>query len=280
MKLAEFYVSGKAFPPDFAVALTIMLILQNTFYDPENNPFIERIKARMTRKQIRDVEQAIGRIVANDPIDVRSYSSLLPNPDEYLKSHPFEDAEDSPVALDSNEQEPSPEATDSADQDTPSEVNADDIDESFEIEFMEAKSIKKGFDPKKVRITLIAGKPMVKTDYTHIVFSYGSLHDKKSKKLFGNKYKINHRERKLLIALAFHGKNEGAIASVIRAAKTDSISRLNTMLVSVFKGCFANTQSSLINNEKARLNIKAITFQDVWNIERCSDYQECINIKP
>lgn len=202
-----------------------------------------------------------------------------------LGKHPFETKDASPSIISIPKQEYIPETSDSVDQDLPPDVNIDEIDESFEVVFKEIKSIeKKGFDPSKIRITLIAGKLMDKTDYDLIGFSYGRLNDKKSKSMFQGKiFKIGPRERKLLIALALNSENEVAQRTIIRAVKAakkgDAISRLNTMLLSVFKGCFREEQSNLIDNDKAELKIKSIIFHDVWNIKDCPDYQECKRIK-
>jgi TPR repeat protein len=53
VKLAEFYVSGRAFPPDYAVALTIMLVVQNKMYVPKDNNFISCLKEKMTGDRYR-----------------------------------------------------------------------------------------------------------------------------------------------------------------------------------------------------------------------------------
>lgn len=154
-------------------------------------------------------------------------------------------------------------------------------------EFKHLDKIKAGFDPNKIKITLIAEEVRNDNDiadFDYFMFSYGKFHDKKRVDVFQtDEYKIHPTERKLLLKLAYHyiqadsAEKAQAIATIIKTSEPTVISLYNRMITSIFPGCYKAKQSNMINRRDGKLKIQ-LGIDKMWNIQNCIDFKELMKI--
>lgn len=290
LKLAEFYVSGAAFPPDYAVALTIMLMVQNTMYKPEDAPYIDSLKAKLTRKQIRDVEQAIAAKGAVEySVSHSSYSSLLPDPDEYLTNHPFPGESQGPAPFLTVQMPETPKESDPESVKPVIPENSTDQASASSTKSNKTKAYKfaskhlADFDISKISLTLKVGRKLAKTeelDYTSLIIKYD---DKDKDEKLASKYesiRVNLKARKLLFCLACQSnqkdrdKYSASLKQLLDKADGEDCSRLNDMLKKMFPDCPIPNKSGMIRKKKHTINIALKTNTgDNWT--GCRDCKEC-----
>lgn len=290
LKLAEFYVSGAAFPPDYAVALTIMLMVQNTMYKPEDAPYIDSLKAKMTRRQIQNVEHSIGdKGAVDESVNLSSYNSLLPNPDEYLKSHPFPDESQEPAPILPVQM---PEPPKESDPDSVKPVipeNSTDQASASSTKSNKTKAYKYAsihetdFDISKISLTLKVGRKLAKTeelDYTSLVIKYDDKDKDEKLASIYESIRVNLKARKLLFCLACQsnqkdrGKYSASLKQLLDKADGEECSRLNDMLKKMFPDCPIPNKSGMIRKKKHTINISLKTNSgDNWT--DCRDCKEC-----
>lgn len=290
LKLAEFYVSGAAFPPDYAVALTIMLMVQNTMYKPEDAPYIDSLKAKLTRKQIRDVEQAIAAKGAVEySVSHSSYSSLLPDPDEYLTNHPFPGESQGPAPFLTVQMPETPKESDPESVKPVIPENSTDQASASSTKSNKTKAYKfaskhlADFDISKISLTLKVGRKLAKTeelDYTSLIIKYD---DKDKDEKLASKYesiRVNLKARKLLFCLACQSnqkdrdKYSASLKQLLDKADGEDCSRLNDMLKKMFPDCPIPNKSGMIRKKKHTINISLKTNSgDNWT--GCRDCKEC-----
>ena len=290
LKLAEFYVSGAAFPPDYAVALTIMLMVQNTLFVPEVTPYIDSLKAKLTRKQIRDVEQAIAAKGAVEySVSHSSYSSLLPDPDEYLTNHPFPGGSQEPAPFLTVQMPETPKESDPESVKPVSPENSTDQASASSTKSKKTKAYKfaskheADFDISKISLTLKVGHKLAKTeelDYTSLVIKYDDKDKDEKKASIYESIRVNLKARKLLFCLACQSnqkdrdKYSASLKQLLDKADGEDCSRLNDMLKKMFPDCPIPNKSGMIRKKKHTINIALKTNTgDNWT--GCSDCKEC-----
>lgn len=290
LKLAEFYVSGRAFPPDYAVALTIMLMVQNTMYKPEDAPYIDSLKAKLTRKQIRDVEQAIGdKGAVSSSVDFSSYTLLIPNPIEYLTNHPFPDESQEPAPFLPVQMPETPKESDPESVKPVIPENSTDQASASSTKSNKTKAYKfaskhlADFDISKISLTLKVGRKLAKTeelDYTSLIIKYDDKDKDEKLASIYESIRVNLKARKLLFCLACQSnqkdrdKYSASLKQLLDKADGEDCSRLNDMLKKMFPDCPIPNKSGMIRKKKHTINISLKTNSgDNWT--GCRDCKEC-----
>jgi len=152
-----------------------------------------------------------------------------------------------------------------------------------------ANTIKKGFDPSKIKLTLIVKNILGKNDevdFDEVKISYNNQnHDRKKVDIYtAAPVKLNKKARILLIRLALQFEIKDQEMSNTNIAKIlkdpllsgDVVSAVNSLAKSMFPGCFEK-RSPFINKGTGELKISLSI--DKWMIEQAMDFKEVAVIK-
>lgn len=156
----------------------------------------------------------------------------------------------------------------------------DGIELSNVTEYRYASTVKKNFDISKVELELEIGRKLTKNeapDYNKLKIIYnGKYTDRKLAKMYES-IRVNQKSRQLLLCLACQTsikdeeKQNANIKAILSKAKSDTSSRLNTMLKTMFPKCGLSNKCCMINMAKGLVFVK-LSIKDplnMWDSDIC-----------
>lgn len=276
--LAEYYTEKLVFSkPDYKEAMIWYSICEKLYgADPDVAKAITEVN-----EKLKPSERAAAEIIANQRLKLFNQQGALgpyndDDLDQIIESMLNPNNAKVPVISLHDEEANEEESVDSA-----------SIEPSDKPVFKHIDKIMKGFDPTKIKITLIIDEPRKEknpADFDFYMVSYGKFHDKKRVDVFqSTEFKIHPTERKLLIKLAYHNTQTDnvakvqAMASIIKASKPTVITLYNRMINSIFPDCFSSVRSNMIDRREGNLKTQ-LSINKIWNIQNCNEFKELIKI--
>lgn len=276
--LAEYYTLKLVFSkPDYKEAMIWYSICEKLYgADPDVAKAITEVN-----EKLKPSERAAAEIIANQRLKLFNQQGALgpyndDDLDQIIESMLNPNNAKVPVISLHDEEANEEESVDSA-----------SIEPSDKPVFKHIDKIMKGFDPTKIKITLIIDEPRKEkypADFDFYMVSYGKFHDKKRVDVFqSTEFKIHPTERKLLIKLAYHNTQTDnvakvqAMASIIKASKPTVITLYNRMINSIFPDCFRSERSNMIDRREGKLKTQ-LSINKIWNIQNCNEFKELIKI--